>query len=106
MVSLPKDVTETVTWSYSPTTFTDANSIGIENVSGVDVTLTPTGTDLVFNGRQAKELELTRSTDSLGFSQCEITVTANWNQTIEIGGYTESIPREVSIDVLLSARVT
>ena len=105
LVSLPKDVTDTVTWSYSPTTFTDANSIGIENVSGVDVTLTPTGTDLVVNGRQSKELELTRSTDSLGFSQCEITVTANWNQTITIGGYTESIPREVSIDVLLSARV-
>jgi hypothetical protein len=106
LVSLPEDVTSTVTWSYSPTTFTDANSIGIENVSGVDVTLTPTGTDLVVNGRQSKELELTRNYDSVGFSQCEITVTASWNQNIIIAGIEQTIPKEISTTVLLSARVT
>jgi hypothetical protein len=106
LVSLPEDVTSTVTWSYSPTTFTDANSIGIENVSGVDVTLTPTGTDLVVNGRQSKELELTRNYDSVGFSQCEITVTASWNQVLIIAGIEQTIPKEISTTVLLSARVT
>jgi hypothetical protein len=110
MVSLPPSVVADVTWGYSVESdnqtqvFTNTNSIGMGD-TGVSFTTNGLSDDLVVNNRKSLELNLERASDSEGFSQCEITVTASWYQEVTLLGNTFQVPKEATETVTLSARV-
>ena len=111
MLSLPKSVTADVTWTYSyeqdnnTQTLTNANSTGIVDVAGVTTELTGFDDSLVVNNRKSVEIGLIRAHDSIGFSQMEVTVTADWSQVKVMEGKSFTIPKTTSETVVLSARV-
>lgn len=111
VLSLPPSVTADVSWTYSveddnqTTTFTNDNSVGIVDESGVTPSFVGFDDSYKVNRRKSVEVGLTRAYDSIGFSQCEITVTANWTQIVYFGGVAQSVPKTATETVVLSARV-
>lgn len=111
MLSLPKSVTADVSWSYSleqdnqTQAFTATNSTGIAGVSGVTTEFTGFDDSLVVNNRKSVEIGLIRDYDATGFSQMEVTVTANWTQVKVLEGMTFEVPKTSVETVVLSARV-
>ncbi len=111
VLSLPPSVTADVSWTYSveddnqTNTFTNTNSVGIVDESGVTPSFVGFDDSLQVNNRKSVEVGLTRASDSIGFSQCEITVTANWTQVVSFGGVNHDVPKSATETVVLSARV-
>lgn len=111
MLSLPKSVTADVTWTYSyeqdnqTQTLTNENSTGIVDVAGVTTELIGFDDSLVVNNRKSVEIGLIRAYDSIGFSQMEVTVTADWTQEKVLEGKTFQVPKTTTETVVLSARV-
>lgn len=111
MLSLPKSVTADVTWTYSfeqdnqTQTLTNENSTGIVDVAGVTTELIGFDDSLIINNRKSVEIGLIRAYDSIGFSQMEVTVTADWTQEKVLEGKTFQVPKTTTETVVLSARV-